>query len=375
MNRTNANNTYRSLMNRIEMPNRVHDRIVNKTKQLRSEEAQTAQLESIAEPARSSQHLGEIAARPCPEQRRSSFPSAHSSLPRHRLIRTVAVGACTLALAGGIAFAAATGGGGGLETDTVQAASTPSNSFVLTAYADENPEGTPGKTVQFSLEDFGFESAWKVWNTDPEIGPNDVDSAASDGQRYLSVAFRFNLGCVGTNVASLTYTIEGDRVLFYTRTNSPGSKGEVDSVEERGTSFTVTYDEQRSDPTVTWRALRASFPLEGELANLYDAVTSSFYSGTADRGKEANDRLGSLSLRSYADAVAQSRLTITATFTDGTTQTKTYVIAPVDNLEETMEAYVAAVHAQAAAFDASNLPAELPESPPYPQLFTLTELA
>ena len=36
--------------------------------------------------------------------------------------------------------------------------------------------------------------------------------------------------------------------------------------------------------------------------------------------------------------IAQARLKVTATYDDGTTETKTYVITPVDNLEETRAA-------------------------------------
>ena len=284
-----------------------------------------------------------------------------------------------LALVGSLAFAPLTDGNlapssFNPDSHNAKTESPTNNAFALVAYADENPNRAPGQTITFKLEDFGVESAWKVWNTDPEVDPNNVAPNANGGQRYLSVAYRFNLSCIGTNVESLTYTLEGDRVLFYTCTSTPQNKGEIASVEERGKSFTIPYDEQRTDPTKTWRALRASFPLEGELANLYDAVTSDFYSGTRDWDTEAHDRLNIMTLRKYANIIAQSYLTVTATFTDGSTQTKVYVIAPVDNLEEIMRAHTAALRAQSAALDESTSDPTSCEPIPTPQLFTLTEL-
>lgn len=61
-----------------------------------------------------------------------------------------------------------------------------------------------------------------------------------------------------------------------------------------------------------------------------------------------HENLNALLIRKYADMIAQARLKVTATYDDGTTETKTYVITPVDNLEETLRAYGEALRAQAA---------------------------
>lgn len=65
-------------------------------------------------------------------------------------------------------------------------------------------------------------------------------------------------------------------------------------------------------------------------------------------GRQYARNLNALLIRKYADMIAQARLKVTATYDDGTTETKTYVITPVDNLEETLRAYGEALRAQAA---------------------------
>ncbi|WP_270299178.1 hypothetical protein, partial [Eggerthella sinensis] len=224
--------------------------------------------------------------------------------------------------------------------------------------------GKPARN-SFSLElgDFGHDSAWKVWHSDPEIDPDNADSAPDEGQRYLSVAYQFTPICTGTNVTSLTYEVEGERVLFYTHEASSGG--------HRTTSFTVDYHAQHP-VGADWRGLRVSFPLEGEVASLYDAVTEEFYSSRRDVDYDRKDRLNALLLRRYADIIAQARLHLSVTYEDGSTDAKAYVITPVDNLEDVEAAYATAIRAQANAAQ-GNL-TQQSEEIPRPQLFVLAEL-
>mgnify|MGYP006923757519 CR=1 FL=1 len=101
----------------------------------------------------------------------------------------------------------------------------------------------------------------------------------------------------------------------------------------------MNYDEQNANKTEIWHALRVSFPLEGEVAELYDATTGEFYGDRRKWDVNMHENLNALLIRKYADMIAQARLKVTATYDDGTTETKTYVITPVDNLEETLRAY------------------------------------
>lgn len=315
---------YHALMDDIEMPNRVHDRVMREAHRLRRAEATRAQ----------------------PTRRGGS---RHQ---RRRFVGAVIATACALALVGGVAFAISR------QLDGPPA----ENSFALDTHTTN----------------FGHGGFWKVWHSDPEIDPNNADDAPDSGQRYLSVAYLFDLTCTGTNVASLTYTVEGDRVLFYTYARLADStyrEGDDPFVEDRASSFTVGYDEQNVNNAEIWRALRVSFPLEGETATLYDAATEEFYSGRRERDIELHENLNALLVRRYADIVSQARLEVTATFEDGSTETKTYVIAPVDNLEETVRAYGDALRAQAAEAEANPSDGTDPVGGvDQPQLFTFTQV-
>ncbi len=322
---------YHALMDDIEMPNRVHDRVMREAHRLRKAE------EAHAQPTR----------RRCRPQ--------HHDMPSHRsrrFIGAVVAAACALALVSSIAFAISRQFDG----------PTAENSFTLDA----------------STSSFGHGGFMKVWHSDPEIDPNNADDAPDSGQRYLSVAYLFDLACTGTNVASLTYTVGGDRVLFYTNERMPDStyrEGDDPYVEYRAASFTVGYDEQNASKTDIWRALRVSFPLEGEMAELYDAATEEFYSGRREGDVGLHENLNALLVRRYADIVSQARLTVTATFEDGSTETKAYVIAPVDDLEEKVRAYHDALRAQAAQEEASPSDGSDPVGGiAQPQLFTFNQV-
>lgn len=334
MNRDDERN-YRALMDGVQMPDRVRVRVMQETRRLRAVEG---------------------------PRRRSSA----------RLTRAIAAGTCAAALVGALAFAATA------HRPPEQADAPLANSFALVAYADERPDTAPGNTVVLGIDDFGFDSVWKVWHSDPEIDPNNADNAPDEGRRYLSVAYDFNLSCIGDNIASLTYTVEGERVLFYTHIMNAGSErrdGGLPYTEDRTTSFTVDYDDQGSNRAETWRALRVSFPLEGEVAELYNAAIEQFYDYPREQDLELNERLNALLIRKYADMVSQARLVLTATYEDGAIETQTYVIAPVNDLEAKVRAYGDALRAQAASSDPKNPPAGPPEEIPRPALFTLTRLS
>lgn len=305
MHRTNNEPGYRTLMDGIEMPSRLQDRILHKTRRERA-----AASHGVAPAA----------------PRRNARP-----MPRRRFVGVAAAAVVAVACGGTAVFAAV---------------------------------GRPARN-SFSLElsDFGHDSAWKAWHNDPEIDPDNAENAPDEGQRYLSVAYEFNPICTGTNVTSLTYEIEGERVLFYTHEASSG--------ENRATSFTVDYHAQ-IPAAPDWRGLRVSFPLEGEIAGLYDAVTEEFYSSRRDVDYNRQDRLNALLLRRYANIIAQARLHLAVTYEDGSTEAKAYAITPVDNLEDVEAAYAAAIRAQAEAAQ-GNLTQQFEEIP-RPQLFVLTEL-
>lgn len=68
-----------------------------------------------------------------------------------------------------------------------------------------------------------------------------------------------------------------------------------------------------------------------------------------------------------SQALSQPQLKLIATFTDGSTQTKTYIIAPIDGFEETYRAYLDAQY----AFQKEHGTTEGFEEP---KLYTITEV-
>lgn len=224
----NHPSTSTALMDDIEMPGRVHDRVMREA-QVRLRTAEAVHAKPTRRP------------RTCNQ----------SGYRTRRFVTAVIAAACVLALASGVAFAISQ------QLDNATAKNSPSMRAQTTS-----------DTAAFT----------KVWRSDPEIDPNNADNAPDSG----SATSRYHLFdlCTGTNVASLTYTVEGDRVLFYTNARMPEfsyQEGDDPYTEDRTTSFTVNYDEQNANKTEIWHALRVSFPLEGEVAELYDATTGEFY--------------------------------------------------------------------------------------------------
>ena len=105
---------YRALMDDIEMPGRVHDRVM----------------------------------REAPRRPRTCNQSGYRT---RRFVTAVIAAACVLALASGVAFAISQ------QLDNATA----KNSFALDAGTD----------------DFGYGGFTKVWRSDPEIDPNNADNA------------------------------------------------------------------------------------------------------------------------------------------------------------------------------------------------------
>src|SRR5699024_9964768 len=126
-------------------------------------------------------------------QQRRTQRGAHQRtaqpVSRRRFVAGAFVATCAVALGGTAAFSLFARPNGDATSTSANPAPAPANMFALAAYASENPEGTPGKTVTLSLDDFGHHCALKVWHSDPEIDPNHADEAPDEGRRYLSVAY------------------------------------------------------------------------------------------------------------------------------------------------------------------------------------------
>lgn len=209
-----------------------------------------------------------------------------------------------------------------------------------------------------------------------------------------------NASVSGNNVETITYSIEGEGAYLETISDDPPTQGqeEIDASEDgrsdvlpyselqRAKSFTLDYREvaledgtQLSDvPTILSIYLKVPVP-ETVLAN-WDAMNDAddfdtFRDAEIDFHKNI-DIAGS-------QVLSTCRLTLTATFTDGTTQTKTYAIGVVDDCEQRIAAYWDAVDESGRAYDRAMVNGEEPTEEAYekadnrpeePALYTLTEI-
>ena len=266
-----------------------------------------------------------------------------------------------------------------------------SNWFALTAYAEgtEEPDGS-----RLALgETFGGHIGW-AGGVDPTTNGNDLIMASTE----------LDLTCRGDNVDTLTYRLEGDNVLTandatedfnpgiwiqWATTYRPGEKssGPVDS-------FTVDYVNQHPNGlldalagTNASYAVYANIPVPDDLVPVFlemqeiseTVAKRSEGSETIIETDEEQQRIAELSnqvgvrvAELFAEELAKTTLVMTATFNDGSEQTKHYSFSPredytqiyADYLEEDWEAYLAGDDARRT---------ELTQNPP--SLYLITETA
>lgn len=263
------------------------------------------------------------------EIRRTDGPSL-APRPRRRWARMAAIGGCAAALAVAAVVgvnAAMPVPDGGAPSPAGPEASAPAsgNFFTLAAYAAENPDQEPGKTVELSL------------------GAFQPGSASGDGMGQIIAGFDFDITCTGDHIASITYELESDGLYFewydeeqFLRAH--GVYGEDDPAVEEGytiedgTTFSVDYDEQDLDERRINCSVLVPVQLEGELLELDGQMYS--LGENYEEIEPLSNRFWAMAFSQAADKLAQSAFKMTATFEDGTTQTKSYVIAPVADFEE-----------------------------------------
>ena len=331
----NANmNEYRSLMENVNLPVYVHDAVASEARRIRSGTA----MRPIA-PRRVRPVLG---------------------------VATAA--ACALALAAGIGIAGSILGLNGAPASTDAPALVEpqtGNFFALAAYAAENPEEEPGKAVAVSLGRFSPGSSAGTINL-------------LTGEEYIDnrrvYAFVFDVTCTGENIQSITYEIIGNDVYFewydeeeFLRAH--GVYGNDDPAVENGYSvnsentFTVEYDNQDLRESRINCRLLVPFSMQEKAQTLLKQLVRS-------EGDEFMSILPSALAAEAADAsqaLSQSQLNVTATFADGSTQSKSYAIAPIDGFEEAYRAYL----------DAENTLQKkqgTTEGLEEPKLYTITEM-
>ena len=244
------------------------------------------------------------------------------------------------------------------------------NWFALTAYA-EGTEGPNGSRLALG-ETFGGHISW-AGGVDPE----------SDGDDLLMVHTELNLSCTGNNVDTLTYQLEGDSVgtsadvyfkpgIWIFQSDHEGS-GPV-------AHFTVDYDSQDTQSLqalltgrLAYYAIYANIPVPDDLVPVFLELQET--EGTEEDSSRLLELMNQVEVRAaelFAEELAKTTLVMTATFNDGSEQTKRYSFSPredytqiyADYLKEDWEAYLA-------GDDACRT--ELTQNPP--SLYLITETA
>lgn len=214
-----------------------------------------------------------------------------------------------------------------LDGDVASSTSVAGNWFALTAYAKgiENDDGSV-TARQFVT------------------GPGSM--GGGDGGLYSAHSIDFNV--TGAGVREITYTLEGDCVgepvhddmmgwvtqacVYFGAiyNHSYGEVAEGEPYPESGVtynSFSIAYADQEEEQKKFNRQIWTYFPTDDEIEAAYE-----------------QDGWGSVSVETLiekraAELMSQVALVLTVTYEDGTTQTKRYTIAPVENFDEACAAW------------------------------------
>ena len=264
------------------------------------------------------------------------------------------------------------------------------NWFALTAYA-EGTEEAEGERLALG-ETFGGNISWSG-GVDP----------ATDGDDLLMVSTSLNLSCTGNNVDTLTYQLEGDNVQTGADAYStPGIWIFQSDREGSGpvASFTVDYewqDTQSLQALLTGRlayyAVYANIPVpddlvptllelqeiaETQIERSEDAADSD---GSFELVETEEESLREMELRHrasvrvaelFAEELAKTTLAMTATFDDGSKQTKRYSFSPREDYAQTYDDYLTEEDEALLAGDEARR-RELLDNPP--DLYLITEMA
>lgn len=262
------------------------------------------------------------------------------------------------------------------------------NWLALTAYA-EGTEGAGGERLALG-ETFGGRISW-AGGVDPE----------SDRDDLLMVHTELNLSCTGDNVDTLTYRLERDNVGTNTDVYSkPGIWIFQSDYEGSGpvASFTVDYDSQDTQSLqalltgrLAYYAVYANIPVpddlvptllelqeiaETQIERSEDAADADGFFELVEteeeslREMELRHRASVRVAELFAEELAKATLAMTATFNDGSEQTKRYSFSPREDYAQTYADYLEEDWETCLADDDARR-TELTQNPP--SLYLITE--
>lgn len=210
-------------------------------------------------------------------------------------------------------------------------------------------------------------------SVDIETGESGIDLGGSSGNasEVSVLMYRVNLNCVGESIDTLSYKIEGDDVSFesvaFHATENGTASPESYSLSQE---FTVDYDQQHPENYLFRIRVDLRSPemreldtritelceqrdatddqeelnrIEQELLDVErqreDLMNAGAYDFDSLNGEDIaaayNEELLEASCAA-AEKIDRATLSVTATFTDGSTETKRYRISPVENFEQVL---------------------------------------
>lgn len=194
------------------------------------------------------------------------------------------------------------------------------NFFALRAWAA--PDGAAPTTITPSEP---LSVGWlhpQYW--DPNYNPEDpFEEGPVNVTGIACTTFNFDAQCVGSNLASITYKLTGSEAWF----SYEGADEALASYRDSCKSITIDYANPEAVQTSTDVIIEVIQPLSDNLKKRYEDATQddhydAYWSEVVPAG-----------FVEAARALEGSELILTATFTDGSTQTKTYRFALVPNFE------------------------------------------
>ena len=267
----------------------------------------------------------------------TSTTRSHRHFEHKMVSRALAVAACVVVTLVVTAFSGISGLPWSIGGSGAAGSGATGNSFELKAYAEGIPQG--GETL-LALDDFNGGSF----------------GGCGGGDGMWEESHDFNLTCTGDNITSVSYALEGPHViepdvsgtnpgiLFQNERNDQEGPG---IVSYSSTSFSVSYDSQSTSEQGFQRHLVIRFAEPDEMKAIEDQLDT--LTARPDPGGAAADdvrqqeslwsQLEYLSEKQCAQVLSETTLVMTVTFDDGTTQTRSYVIAPVDDFDEKYSEY------------------------------------
>lgn len=349
---SNPLDRYASMMNRTTAPESLPNQVMTRIRSQESLSTQTKNVQMI--------HAKNA---PGPTKRVRSASASMVSTKRFRF-KSLAIAACTLLVVGaGVLTVGPLASSLGPEENSGAGAPLPNMFGLAVAEAAE-----AGQSVQLAADDSG------------------ITFAGSGGHH---IRFAMNLTCTGESIRRLSYSIQGADVEFMSIDMS-GEHPDVDTPE----SFDIDYNDQNpeklhreilvnmADPALIeiseqmtalgqqmdatdnpdeFDDLRAQ---RDALSRQRDELNNAYYEDAMSGGDDSNTWLAR-KMSEAAQKLEQATLSITATFDDGTTTTKRYRIAPVEDFEQICKS----------RFDVESNPEHDEDDPRLTApLFTITEL-